>query len=82
MADEVLPLIGRFFPRFELRDIDSGHWVISEKPEPFKQGKLALLEVICGAEPGSCRRIPAGTGLTRSRPFNGIGVEGPVLSGY
>lgn len=38
VADDVLPLIGRFFPRFELRDIESGHWVISEKPEPFRQG--------------------------------------------
>lgn len=44
VADDVLPLIGRFFPRFELRDIESGHWVISEKPEQFRQGKLALLE--------------------------------------
>lgn len=38
VADDVLPLIGRFFPRFELTDIDSGHWVISEKPEAFRQG--------------------------------------------
>ncbi|MCJ1373511.1 hypothetical protein MMC20_004739 [Loxospora ochrophaea] len=38
VADDVLPLIGRFFPRFELQDIDSGHWVISEKPDTFKQG--------------------------------------------
>lgn len=40
VADDVLPLIGRFFPRFELRDIVSGHWVISEKPEEFRTGKL------------------------------------------
>ena len=38
VADDVLPLIGRFFPRFKLMDIDSGHWVISEKPEAFRQG--------------------------------------------
>ena len=38
VADETLPLIGRFFPRFELRDIDSGHWVISEQPELFNHG--------------------------------------------
>jgi pimeloyl-ACP methyl ester carboxylesterase len=43
VADDVLPLIGRFFPRFELRDIVSGHWVISEKPEEFRTGKLATL---------------------------------------
>ena len=39
IPDDVLPFVGRFFPRFELRDIDCGHWVISEKPEPFRQGK-------------------------------------------
>jgi len=43
VADDVLPLIGRFFPRFELRDIVSGHWVISEKPAEFRTGKLATL---------------------------------------
>jgi pimeloyl-ACP methyl ester carboxylesterase len=40
VPDEVLPIIGKFFPRFELVDIDSGHWVISEKPEEFRRGKL------------------------------------------
>ena len=39
VADEVLPVIGRFFPRFELQNIDCGHWVISEQPERFRQGK-------------------------------------------
>ena len=39
VADDVLPVIGRFFPRFELSSIDCGHWVISEKPEEFKQGQ-------------------------------------------
>ena len=38
VADDMLPLIGRFFPMFKLVDIDSGHWVISEKPEAFRQG--------------------------------------------
>ncbi|MCJ1293892.1 hypothetical protein MMC34_005449 [Xylographa carneopallida] len=38
VPDEVLPLIGRFFPRFELCDIDSYHWVISEQPEQFRRG--------------------------------------------
>ena len=38
VSDETLPIIGRFFPRFELVDIDSGHWVISEKPEQFING--------------------------------------------
>ena len=38
VPDDVLPLIGRFFPMFKLVDIDSGHWLISEKPEAFRQG--------------------------------------------
>lgn len=38
VPDEALPIIGRFFPRFELVDIKAGHWVISEKPEDFRIG--------------------------------------------
>lgn len=26
VPDEVIPLIGRFFPYFRLRDVDAGHW--------------------------------------------------------
>ncbi|TVY49521.1 Abhydrolase domain-containing protein [Lachnellula occidentalis] len=37
VPDEALPIIGQFFPRFVLADIDAGHWVISEKPEEFRQ---------------------------------------------
>jgi pimeloyl-ACP methyl ester carboxylesterase len=43
VADEMLPTIGRFFPRFQLRDVDCGHWVISEKPEDFRKGKSSDL---------------------------------------
>lgn len=39
IADEMLPIIGRFFPKFELVDVDAGHWVISENPEGFKTGR-------------------------------------------
>jgi pimeloyl-ACP methyl ester carboxylesterase len=38
VPDEALPIIGRFFPRFEVVDIDAGHWVISEQPEAFRKG--------------------------------------------
>ncbi|KAI5862852.1 alpha/beta-hydrolase [Durotheca rogersii] len=38
VPDDVLPLVGSFFPRFRLADIDAGHWVISEKPEEFLRG--------------------------------------------
>ena len=35
VPDDVIPEIGKFFPKFEVRDIDSGHWVISERPQEF-----------------------------------------------
>ena len=38
VADESLPVIGRFFPKFELLDVDCGHWVMSEKFEEFRDG--------------------------------------------
>lgn len=44
VPDEVIPVIGRFFPRFQLADIDAGHWVISEKPEEFLKGKFSRRE--------------------------------------
>lgn len=40
VPDETLPIIGRFFPTFQVRDIDSGHWVISEKPDDFRRGEI------------------------------------------
>ena len=43
VPDEVLPLVGQFFPRFQLVDIDAGHWVISESPEAFRQGKFTRI---------------------------------------
>jgi pimeloyl-ACP methyl ester carboxylesterase len=39
VPDETIPIIGRFFPRFELVDIEAGHWVITEKPEAFRKGE-------------------------------------------
>lgn len=35
VPDEAIPLIGQFFPRFIIKDIKCGHWVISEKPQEF-----------------------------------------------
>lgn len=43
VPDEVLPLIGEFFPRFRLVDVDAGHWLISEQPEAFRQGMFYFL---------------------------------------
>ncbi|RYP57438.1 hypothetical protein DL770_010670 [Monosporascus sp. CRB-9-2] len=43
VPDEVIPLIGRFFPRFSLVDIEAGHWLISEKPQEFLQAVIEFL---------------------------------------
>ena len=42
VADEMLPTIGRFFPKFEVRDVDAGHWLISEKPDEFRKGQSMI----------------------------------------
>lgn len=42
VPDEVIPIIGQFFPKFELADIEAGHWVISENPEAFREGEYLL----------------------------------------
>jgi pimeloyl-ACP methyl ester carboxylesterase len=42
VPDEVLPIIGQFFPMFQVSDIQAGHWVISENPEAFRQGESPL----------------------------------------
>jgi pimeloyl-ACP methyl ester carboxylesterase len=47
VADEALPVLGRFFPRFELVDVNAGHWLISEKPEDFRSGTYFLFRE-CG----------------------------------
>jgi pimeloyl-ACP methyl ester carboxylesterase len=43
VSDEAIPLIGQFFPRFSLVDIDAGHWVTSEKPAEFLKGEFRVL---------------------------------------
>ncbi|GMM36633.1 Imo32 protein [Saccharomycopsis crataegensis] len=35
VADDVLAEIGKFFPRFEVKDVKAGHWLISENPKEF-----------------------------------------------
>ena len=39
VPDDVIPLIGQFFPKFRLADVHAGHWLISENPEAFRQGE-------------------------------------------
>ncbi|KAK5662748.1 hypothetical protein OQA88_6155 [Cercophora sp. LCS_1] len=45
VPDEVIPVIGKFFPRFELVDVEAGHWLISENPEAFRQAVVRFLEL-------------------------------------
>ncbi|CRG86743.1 Abhydrolase domain-containing protein C22H12,03 [Talaromyces islandicus] len=40
VGEKTVPAIRRFFPNAKLADIDAGHWVISEKPEEFRQAVL------------------------------------------
>ncbi|KAK1997079.1 alpha/beta-hydrolase [Colletotrichum falcatum] len=47
VPDDVLPIIGQFFPKFRLVNLDAGHWCISEKPEEFRQ---AVVEFLMGQE--------------------------------
>lgn len=51
ISDKMLPLIGQFFPRFELRSITSGHWVISENPKEFRNGELDSAVLDCSVTP-------------------------------
>ncbi|TQV99132.1 hypothetical protein V2A60_004628 [Cordyceps javanica] len=44
VPDEVLPVVGQFFPKFRLSDIDAGHWVISEQPEEFRGAVVEFLQ--------------------------------------
>ncbi|RFU78667.1 alpha beta fold family [Trichoderma arundinaceum] len=44
VPDDVLPIIGQFFPCFRLADIDAGHWLISEQPEAFRQAVVSFLQ--------------------------------------
>lgn len=39
--DSTIPSIERFFPKFQMRDVPAGHWVMAENPEAFKQGIYA-----------------------------------------
>ncbi|KAK6219606.1 abhydrolase [Colletotrichum tabaci] len=44
VPDDVLPIIGQFFPKFRMADLDAGHWCISEKPEEFRQAVVEFLK--------------------------------------
>ncbi|KAF1985958.1 alpha/beta-hydrolase [Aulographum hederae CBS 113979] len=44
VPDETIPIIGRFFPRFEISDVEAGHWVVSENPEGFRRAVVEFLQ--------------------------------------
>ncbi|CUM52215.1 uncharacterized protein AC631_02718 [Debaryomyces fabryi] len=44
VPDEIIPDIGKYFPNFDVRDVDSGHWVISEKPTEFMEILVDFIE--------------------------------------
>ncbi|CAK7269509.1 hypothetical protein SEPCBS119000_003607 [Sporothrix epigloea] len=46
VPDEALPIIGRFFPKFEVVDIEAGHWLISENPEAFREAAVRFLSPV------------------------------------
>ncbi|RDW89394.1 hypothetical protein BP6252_01426 [Coleophoma cylindrospora] len=37
VPDESLPAVKRFFPNAEIENVDSGHWIIQEKPSEFQK---------------------------------------------
>jgi len=43
VTDDMLPVIGQFFPRFSVVDVEAGHWVISENPEGFRKAVVDFL---------------------------------------
>ncbi|KAK5995821.1 putative alcohol acetyltransferase [Cladobotryum mycophilum] len=43
VPDDVLPIIGQFFPRFRIASVDAGHWLISEQPEAFRQAVVDFI---------------------------------------
>ena len=45
VSDDTVPAIKKFFPNAQIVDIEAGHWLISEKPEEFRQGN-SLLAII------------------------------------
>lgn len=39
VSDDTIPAIKKFFPNSKIADVKSGHWVTSENPEAFRQGR-------------------------------------------
>lgn len=56
VPDDILPEIGKFFPKFEVKDVKAGHWLISENPKSFLEIVVDWIEfkeeVLCDQENG------------------------------
>ncbi|KAK6455605.1 Alpha/Beta hydrolase protein [Scheffersomyces xylosifermentans] len=44
IPDEVISDIGKYFPDFEVRDVEAGHWLISENPTAFMDVLVEFIE--------------------------------------
>ncbi|KAK2791498.1 hypothetical protein FQN53_002607 [Emmonsiellopsis sp. PD_33] len=44
IQDKSLPIISHFFPKYQLKDVDAGHWLISENPNAFNQAVTEFLQ--------------------------------------
>jgi Predicted hydrolases or acyltransferases (alpha/beta hydrolase superfamily) len=40
VSDDTVPAIKKSFPNAQIADVEAGHWLISENPEAFRQGKF------------------------------------------
>lgn len=43
---DTIPAIKTFFPNAQIADVDAGHWLISENPEAFRQGKYQFFPLL------------------------------------
>ena len=43
VSDKTIPAIQKFFPKYQMADVVAGHWLISENPEAFRQGRCSGL---------------------------------------
>ena len=72
VEDDHIPAIKKFFPNSEIADVEAGHWLISENPEGFRQGRfiqlsfLPLADMLCSL---SCREIPAKCTMNKHGAF-------------
>lgn len=71
VGDDSIPAIKKFFPNSEIADVEAGHWLISENPEGFRQGRFTQLSFPLGQQLLTCcvflsgREIPAKCAMSK-----------------